>query len=49
MTFGRKTLRPLVALLREEKAGNSTLKTRKEKLVTRDISGLACVGESRKT
>lgn len=43
--FGHKRLGALVALLREEKADNSMVKTGKEKLVRRDVSGLTCVGE----
>lgn len=49
MMFGHKRLGALVTLSREEKAGNFMLKTGKEKLVRKDISGLACVGKSRKT
>lgn len=47
--FGHKSHGPLVALSREEKTDNSALKTGKEKLVRRGVSGLACVEESRKT
>lgn len=35
--FGHKRLGALVALWREEKAGSSTLKNGKEKLVRRDV------------
>lgn len=49
MMLGHKRLEAPVALLREEKEGNSMLKTGKENLVIRGVTSLACVWDSRKS
>lgn len=43
VVFGHERLEAPVALLREEKEGNSVLKTGKGNLVIRGVSSLACV------